>query len=163
MRKKITGILNMILAAVLAVGTRTFLHVCKGGMSMGGDSAMGSENAMGGMDMSQAPCLGIPHASLIVGIVLALTGIVFLASGNKKVAGLASGIANVILGVVTVGIPTFIFGVCSAPHMHCHMVTRPALIIVGAVVFVTGAVNAVVELRSSDAVETEAEAKLSTN
>ena len=146
MRKKLTGILNIILAAVLAIGTRTFLHVCKAAPSMGGDSAMGGENAMGGMDMSHAPCLGIPNASLIVGIVLALTGIVFITSGNKKVAGVVSSIANVILGVITVGIPTFIVGVCSAPHMHCHMVTRPALIIIGAVVVITGVVNAVVEL-----------------
>ena len=151
MRKKLIGIINIILAVVLAIGTRTFLHVCKAASSMG-DSSMGGENAMGGMDMSHAPCLGIPNASLIVGIVLALTGIVFIASGNKKTAGIVSGIANVILGIITVGIPTFLIGVCSAPHMHCHMVTRPALIIIGAVAVVTGVVNTVVEFRSSEEV-----------
>ena len=139
MKSKIVGALNIILGAVIAVGTRTFLHVCGGGMNSGamGDS-MG--DSMGEMQM---PCAGVPNASLIAGIVLAVLGIIFIIAGKKKVVSTLLGLLNVIAGVVVIGIPTFIVGVCGGAHMRCHMVTRPALIIVGAFVVILGIIGAV--------------------
>lgn len=135
MKSKIVGALNIILGAVIAVGTRTFLHVCGGGMNSG---SMG--DSMGEMQM---PCAGVPNASLVAGIVLAVLGIIFIIAGKKKVVSTLLGLLNVIAGVVVIGIPTFIVGVCGGAHMHCHMVTRPALIIVGAFVVILGIIGAV--------------------
>lgn len=135
MKSKIVGALNILLGAVIAVGTRTFLHVCGGGMNSG---SMG--DSMGEMQM---PCAGVPNASLVAGIVLAVLGIIFIIAGKKKVVSTLLGLLNVIAGVVVIGIPTFIVGVCGGAHMHCHMVTRPALIIVGAFVVILGIIGAV--------------------
>ena len=149
MRKVITGIFDIALGAVLAIGTRTFLHVCGAGMKMEGAMNMGD----GGMDMSSPPCHGIPTASLITGIILAIIGLVVIIAGSKKGAAIASGISNVILGIVSIGIPTFIVGVCESAHMHCHMVTRPALIIIGAAAIIIGAVNTAIELSNVASVD----------
>ena len=135
MKSKIVGALNIILGAVIAVGTRTFLHVCGGGMNSG---SMGDS-----MSEMQMPCAGVPNASFVAGIVLAVLGIIFIIAGKKKVVSTLLGLLNVIAGVVVIGIPTFIVGVCGGAHMHCHMVTRPALIIVGALVVILGIIGAV--------------------
>ena len=97
-------------------------------------------DSMGEMQM---PCAGVPNASLVAGIVLAVLGIIFIIAGKKKVVSTLLGLLNVIAGVVVIGIPTFIVGVCGGAHMHCHMVTRPALIIVGAFVVILGIIGAV--------------------
>ena len=147
MRSKIIGVLNIVLGAVLGVGTRTFLHVCGGGSnSMNMGDSMG--DAMGGGEMKMA-CAGVPTASLIVGIILAVLGLVLIVAGSKKAVSIALGLTNVIAGIVVIGIPTFIVGVCGGAHMHCHMVTKPALIIIGAVVVLTGVVNAALEVSRS--------------
>ena len=103
----------------------------------------GMGDSMGEMQM---PCAGVPNASLVAGIVLAVLGIIFIIAGKKKVVSTLLGLLNVIAGVVVIGIPTFIVGVCGGAHMHCHMVTRPALIIIGAVIVIAGAVNTAIEL-----------------
>lgn len=126
--KKILPIINIILGAILIVGPQTFLHVCKGSM----------------MGMTP-PCKDIPTWSLVVGIILILVSLVklvlaFTGKGNK-VAFLATGLAEAVIGVVTIGIPTFIVGVCKSQHMHCHMVTKPALIIIGVVIILVAAIG----------------------
>jgi hypothetical protein len=118
--KKILPIINIILGALLIVGPQTFLHVCKGGM----------------MGMTP-PCKDIPTWSLVVGIILVLVSLVKLVliftGKESKIAFLTTGLVEAVIGVVTIGIPTFIVGVCKSQHMHCHMVTKPALIIIGVV------------------------------
>lgn len=126
--KKILPIINIILGAILIVGPQTFLHVCKGSM----------------MGMTP-PCKDIPTWSLVVGIILILVSLVklvlaFTGKGNK-VAFLATGLAEAVIGVITIGIPTFIVGVCKSQHMHCHMVTKPALIIIGVVTILVAAIG----------------------
>ena len=138
--KKVIGIVEIILGAIIAVGPYTFLHVCGAGMAMEGEMAM------------RSVCQGIPPITLILGAIILVIGISeafgftdkFLGSnGSKLFAGI-----DVVLGIVVIGVPTFIVGVCSSAHMHCHAVTRPALIILGAVVAIIGAVE-VVFLRTS--------------
>ncbi len=126
--KKILPIVNIIIGALLIIGPQTFLHVCKGGM----------------MGMTP-PCKDIPTWSLVVGIILILVSLVklvlvFTGKGNK-VAFLATGLAEAVIGVITIGIPTFIVGVCKSQHMHCHMVTKPALIIIGVVTILVAAIG----------------------
>ncbi len=126
--KKILPIVNIIIGALLIIGPQTFLHVCKGSM----------------MGMTP-PCKDIPTWSLVVGIILILVSLVklvlvFTGKGNK-VAFLVAGLAEAVIGVITIGIPTFIVGVCKSQHMHCHMVTKPALIIIGVVTILVAAIG----------------------
>jgi hypothetical protein len=141
--KKIKNILGIAAGIVLAVGPYTFLHVCGAKMKM--------DSEMGGMDMGSMaggpPCHGIPTASLITGIVLVLVSIISLITESKTDNNSSSGfeavldLVRIVLGVIAIGIPTFIIGVCKSAHMHCHMVTRPALIIIGVVVGLTGVIS----------------------
>lgn len=155
MRSKIIGILDIILGGVIAVGTRTFLHVCGGGMKT--ESSMGGEMDHGMGEMKMA-CSGVPTASLIVGIILAVIGILLIVVGSKKFVSIVLGILNAIAGIIVIGIPTFIVGVCSGAHMHCHMVTRPALIIIGSITMFVGTIGVLYEAlknRDSDISESK--------
>ncbi len=132
--RKLRGIINIILGALVAVGTQTFLFVC--GHRTVFDAFKGAPMGQGGHEEMAMPCAGVPTASFIAGIILALAGVLILftefkRTGNKPFAAVPDA-ASLIIGVVTIGIPTFITGVCPAQHMHCHAVTRPALILLGA-------------------------------
>lgn len=118
MKKIIAGVLLIIAGLVTAIGPYTFLHVC-------------SEEGMASMGGMEAKCLGIPLVALITGIVTAVIGLIIVIKAN-----IILSLLGVVAGVVTIGIPTFIIGVCEEAHMHCHMVTRPALIVTGAIVIV---------------------------
>lgn len=156
MKSKIIGVLDIVLGGVIAIGTRTFLHVCGGGAGMNmGDS-------MGGNEMKMA-CSGVPTASLIAGIVLGIIGLGLIVAGNKKVVSILLGVLNVIIGIIVIGIPTFIVGVCGGAHMHCHMVTRPALIILGVIAAVAGAVVAALEFSRSEEFASSVDAEAAAN
>lgn len=142
--KIIQGILGVVLGIVIAVGPQTFLHVCGGGKMA---ESMGDAAPMA-MSM---PCQNVPAAALITGILIVIAGIVLLIATLKKAEGkaitLVLDLAFAISGIVTIGIPTFIVGVCQAPHMHCHAVTRPALIVLGAFVVVLAIAGFLRDLR----------------
>ncbi len=129
--KKILPIVNIIIGALLIIGPQTFLHVCKGSM----------------MGMTP-PCKDIPIWSLVAGIILiivSLAKLVLIFTGKEsKVAYIVTGLAEAVIGVVAIGIPTFIVGTCKSQHMHCHMVTKPALIIIGAVIIITAVAGLIV-------------------
>ena len=129
--KKILPIVNIIIGALLIIGPQTFLHVCKGSM----------------MGMTP-PCKNIPTWSLVIGIILiivSLAKLVLIFKGKRsKVAYIATGLAEAVIGVVAIGIPTFIVGTCKSKHMHCSMVTKPALIMIGAVIIITAVVGLIV-------------------
>ena len=145
---KLKNILGLAAGLVLAIGPYTFLHVCGANMKMG--SEMGDMGSMAG----GPPCHGIPTASLVTGIVLILISIISLITETKseaKNSGFESilDLVRIILGVIAVGIPTFIIGVCQSAHMHCHMVTRPALILIGVIVGLTGILSLGLKLVSN--------------
>lgn len=48
-----------------------------------------------------------------------------------------------LLGVVIVLTPTVLIGVCGNPAMYCHMAMRPALVINGCAIIVTGVIGVV--------------------
>ena len=143
--KKVTNLLGIIIGIILIVGPHTFLHVCGAGMKMDG------------MDMGGGPaCKNIPIVSLVTGIVLIIVSLVSLIASVKESGTLSKifSALQVILGVVTIGIPTFIVGVCNSAHMHCNMVTKPALIIFGVVTVIIGILGVVYQTASSaDAAE----------
>lgn len=136
--KKIQGIVGIVAAAVAAIGPYTFLHVCGAGMSM----AMGMEPL----------CKNVPIVSLITAIGLLAVSIAVTISGIKggfnSTIDYVIDVFGIILGVVFTGIPTFIVGVCDSAHMHCNMVTKPALIIIGAVVIVISGAGLLADSKS---------------
>ena len=146
--KKLVDIVGIIAGLIIAIGPYTFLHVC-------GDMGMASD--MGGMGMdSGAVCHGIPAASLITGILLIVVSLVSIIS-QIKAGESDSGklykfltLLRIAIGIVTIGIPTFIIGVCNSAHMHCNMVTRPALIIIGAIVGISGVIGLIYQMLKSN-------------
>jgi hypothetical protein len=150
--KKIKDFIGVAAGLLLAIGPYTFLHVCRN-MSAGSEM---SGMSMGGMEMAGEPsCHGIPAASLVTGLLLIIVSLVSIASFKKAEQGKTEKLSVVIdilrvaVGIVAIGIPTFLIGVCSSAHMHCHMVTRPALIIIGAVVGLTGVAGLIYQLFKS--------------
>ena len=142
--KKIQGIAGVIISIVAAVGPYTFLHVCGSGMGM------------------EAPCKNVPIASLITAIILFVISLVSIISGFKggfkeSVNYVIDGL-GIVVGVVLTGIPTFIIGVCNSAHMHCNMVTKPALIILGIILIIISAAGVLVDSKNNIQVIGKAEA-----
>ena len=141
MIRKVNAVIYIIIGLLVAIGPYTFLHVCAGGMSMDG------------MDMDAPVCQGIPPVTLVIGILLAavgLTDIVTIYKGIKSKAVKAIlELVSAVLGIITIGVPTFIIGVCNSDHMHCSMVTKPALIIFGAAIVLFSLVGIFASLRGN--------------
>lgn len=129
--KKIFSIIGILAGLILAVGPYTFLHVCKA------------------MDMEPV-CGDIPFWSLLNGIVLILVSLatLFIEFLKKKLVLLSNVFRGVriVNGIIAIGLPTFIVGVCESKHMHCHLVTKPALIVIGVVVILTTALELIVSI-----------------
>lgn len=60
---------------------------------------------------------------------------------------LSSGAA--VLGIIVALVPTLIVGVCPHPHMHCHAISAPVLVIVGASIAIVGAIGSIVLYKQS--------------
>jgi CHASE2 domain-containing sensor protein len=57
-----------------------------------------------------------------------------MAWSRQKETKRSLGILGGILGIVVIGLPTFLIGVCAHPDASCNMVMKPALIFMGVVV-----------------------------
>ena len=122
MNKKLyAGISQILLGALVAVAPQTFAHVC----------------AVKEMPMA---CHYTAQAALGIGIVIAVLGVAGLFVSDQTRAGL--DIANAVLGVLTITVPTVLIGVCKGAMMHCHMVTLPTLIVLGVLLAVLAAIAA---------------------
>lgn len=58
-------------------------------------------------------------------------------------------IAAAVLGVVIALVPTLIVGVCPHPHMHCHAISAPVLVIIGVIIAFVGAIAGIVSYKRS--------------
>ena len=76
---------------------------------------------------------------------IAVLGIVGLFVSDQTRAGL--DIANAVLGVLTITVPTVLIGVCKGAMMHCHMVTLPTLIVLGVLLTVLAVIAAYLDLK----------------
>ena len=91
MNKKLyAGISQILLGALVAIAPQTFAHVC----------------AVKEMPMA---CHYTAQAALGIGIVIAVLGVAGLFVSNQTRAGL--DIANAVLGVLTITVPTVLIGV----------------------------------------------------
>ena len=109
-RKLFAAISQIVLGALIAIAPQTFAHVC----------------AIKDMPMA---CRYTARVALGLGVVIALLAIIGFFAPSRVRAGL--DIANAVLGVLVVLVPTMLVGVCRGSMMHCHMVTMPTLIVLG--------------------------------
>ena len=111
MNKKLyAGISQIVLGILIAIAPQTFAHVCA-------------------VKETPMACHYTAQAALGIGIVIVALGIVGLFVSDQTRAGL--DLANAVLGVLTIAVPTVLIGVCKGAMMRCHMVTLPTLIVLG--------------------------------
>lgn len=79
-----------------------------------------------------ASCAATAVAELVIGILLALSGVGALVLAAKR-WGLLLGSAALILSVLAILFPTVITGTCEMPHMICNLALKPWSILLGAV------------------------------
>ena len=120
----LTGVVNIILGLLIAIGPRTVFAVCE---SMG-DSFM--------------KCHWTAQAELGAGAVIVILGILLLLFRDELIRfGLQSAI--ILQSVLVILIPGVLIGVCGHSHMHCYALTRPALYVLGGLSIVTGVINGI--------------------
>lgn len=121
MKNKIYAIIYFVLGVLTALAPYTFAKVCG---SMGGCAPA---------------CQYTAKAEIgAAGVLIVLSVITFFAGNAEKAWGLH--IASGLEGLLILLLPTVLTGVCSDAHMHCHSVTRPVLVIFGAIVVIAAAV-----------------------
>lgn len=125
-KKLFAAIAQFVLGVLIAVALRTFAHVCEV------------------TDMPMA-CHYTAQAALGIGIVIALLAIIGLFVAEATRAGL--DIANAVLGVLVILVPTVLIGVCKGAMMHCHMVTLPTLVVLGVLTTVFSVIAAYLDLK----------------
>lgn len=127
MNKKLyAGISQIVLGILIAITPQTFAHVCA-------------------VKETPMACHYTAQAALGIGIVIVALGIVGLLVSDQTRAGL--DLANAVLGVLTIAVPTVLIGVCKGAMMRCHMVTLPTLIVLGVLLAVLAAIAAYLDLK----------------
>ncbi|WP_137655972.1 DUF4418 family protein [Bifidobacterium moukalabense] len=127
-RKLFAAIPQFVLGVLVAIAPRTFAHVCEV------------------TDMPMA-CHYTAQASLGIGIAIVLLAVIGLFVADATRAGL--DIANAVLGVLVILVPTVLIGVCKGAMMHCHMVTLPTLIVLGVLTAIVSVIAAYLDLKPS--------------
>lgn len=127
-KKLFAAIPQIVFGVLIAVGPQTFAHVCEVG-----DTPMA--------------CHYTAQAELGIGVVIALLAVIGLFFDGKIRAGIS--ISNMVLGALAIAVPTMLIGVCKGAMMHCHMVTMPVLIVLGALLIVVSAFAAYLDAKPS--------------
>jgi hypothetical protein len=78
-------------------------------------------------------CHWTGRAELGLGLPLLAVGLTMFFSRRKE-SYRNLGIVGVMLGVVTILLPTTLIGVCGSPDMPCHSIMQPALTLMGILV-----------------------------
>ena len=125
-RKLFAAISQIVLGALIVIAPQTFAHVC----------------AVKDMPMA---CRYTARVALGLGVVIALLAIIGFFAPSRVRVGL--DLANAVLGVLVVLVPTMLVGVCRGSMMHCHMVTMPTLIVLGVLLAVLAAVAVYLDLK----------------
>lgn len=126
-RKLSTTLPAIIFGVLIAVGPQTFAHVCE---------------VKDDMPMA---CHYTAQAVLGIGVVMSLLGVIGLFVKPQMRAGL--NIAVALNALLAIAVPTVLIGVCSGAMMHCHMATRPTLIVLGALAAVCALVAAYLDAK----------------
>ena len=75
-------------------------------------------------------CHWTAEAAIAIAIPLGIVGIMMIL-GRRKETLLSMSIIGAALGIVTILLPTVLFGVCADNTMLCNSVMKPALILTG--------------------------------
>ena len=126
---KITGIVTAVLGLLTALIPTHIFKVCE---------------AMDGKFMK---CHWTSQVEVALGIATVVLGLLLILS-KEKAAASAYAVASAINGALVILIPTVVIGVCGSADMSCNSGTRPALIIAGSLIIVTGLIGAVSYLAS---------------
>ncbi len=155
----ITGILFIILGALIAIGPQTIFPVCgvqaeEGGAALeqaqtGGQDPTPADSApaeTAPMVMTMAPgsvmtCHWTAQAEIGVGGLIALLGALLIIFRTAQIRlGISLGIASG--GILALLVPTVLIGVCGNVHMVCHSLALPALSILSGIVIAGSSANA---------------------
>lgn len=155
----LTGILLIILGALIAFGPITVFPVCgvhtketaaDSAMKMDGhksDDSVHASKDTSGMTANTATsnkvmkCHWTARAELGTGLVIALLGLLMLIFRSAQIK-LGLSIALGLNGILALLIPTVLIGVCGNVKMTCRSLTLPALVILASVVTIAAAANA---------------------
>lgn len=107
-----TGMLMVFLGTVIAVSSLVFLPRCPG------------------PDVMQ--CIWMLRAVSGLGLVVALSGVVMKFVSGAFAAGLQT--ANILHGLLMIGLATFLIGPCRDASMACHGLTQTVLVVFGVLV-----------------------------
>ncbi|MBW3088953.1 DUF4418 family protein [Bifidobacterium sp. 82T24] len=118
----------IVLGVLIAVAPHTFAHVCKV-----------TEMAM--------KCHWTARAEIGVGAMIVVLGLIALFAETKVRIGL--GIAVALAGALAIAVPTVLIGVCPGAMMHCHMVARPTLIVLGVLTIVFAVIAVLLDSRTA--------------
>ncbi len=114
MKKNIYGIFILLIGSLTAFGPLTIFKVCAV------------------QDKVIMKCHWTAMAELGIGCVVAVLALTIMFSKSHE---LSRGIYFSLLpiGLYIMAVPTFLIGVCGSRMMHCNMLTRPILIVLGLV------------------------------
>lgn len=101
------------------------------------DMKMGSDSSMATSPGTHMKCWYTAEAETGVGALIILMGILLIVLPSR-ISEKVTGILSVILGIVTISIPTFVIGVCNSPSAPCRIGTLPALILLGFLTVIAG-------------------------
>lgn len=121
-KQTIPAILLLILAAVISIGSQTFLRPC-----VHEDGSFGA-------------CHGAGQALLGLGCVLGVQAILALAVKRGWFGLLLGALPVCALGILT---PGTLLGLCSMSTMRCRMVTQPAMILLFSAALLCAAAGAI--------------------
>jgi hypothetical protein len=168
----ISGIILVVLGALIALGPITIFPVCGIGDShaaeMGdGEQAMqgdgtdaqpamgegahgGEQPAMGGSGGESSAessttvmkCFWTARAELGIGALIAIVGVLLIVLKSRQIR-LGLSLAAALNGILALLVPTALIGVCGHASMQCRIGTLPALVILSSFVIIVAALNTV--------------------
>lgn len=130
MKKNVIALILLVLAALTAIGSVTFMGPCVHA------------------DGSEAACTRAGRAVLIDGCVLAAASLILLFLQNHSARAVLFG-AAAIAAVVGILLPGTLLPLCKMETMHCRMVMQPGAMILSALSLLVSAAGLVLELRKN--------------
>ena len=129
----ISGIIFIVLGALIAFGPQTIFEPCTGLLQTCTDGVPSNK-------FVPMKCHWAAIAEIGVGGSIALLGLLLLLFRQVQVRfGLS--LAQLVLGIITVFIPTKLIGVCMMKTMQCNILMQPMLIVLGCVVIAVSLAN----------------------
>ena len=98
---------------------------------------MGGAEAAAALPYRMMKCFWSARAEIIAGIPLLAVGVLLLFARRKETTRVL-GIVTIVVGVLTILIPTTIVGTCANSMMVCNTEMKPTLLIAGGITIALG-------------------------